>query len=367
MTPKNFVALCVVTVVAVVIAGWIVASRPIVEASDFDGTLAFTDLVDRLNDLNAIQIRHKDGTFNLQSTESGWVFVERDNYPVQTDKIGELLVKLSRMEKVEPKTKLPERFDRLDLVDPSEKEDSRAKEVVLLDSNGETLASLLVGKRKFTLGSSEGGTYILLPDDPQAWLVTGELNPGSRARDWLVREISDIKDDDIKRITITHPEGEVLVVSKDNPDQSNYGVEDIPAGMELRRDTIANDTGRVLSNLLLDDVKEAAAVEFPADQTIKATFEGFSGFVVSVELIEDGDQNWLRFRGDASAVQPLEDNQSNPEPAESEDSEAKDWVAIIAELNKQTKGWAYQLPGYEVSGIKNRMADMVREPEEDGV
>ncbi len=367
MAPKNFIALCAVTGIAVIVAGWIVASRPAVEASDFDGTLAFADLIDRFNELDAIQIRHKDGTFNLQSGDFGWVFAERDNYPVQTDKIGELLVKLSRMEKVEPKTKLPDRYDRLDLVDPTEKEDSRAKEVVLLGSDGETLASLLVGKRKFTLGSTEGGTYILLPDDPQAWLVTGELNPGSRARDWLVREISDIKDDDIKRITITHPDGEVLVVSKESPDQSNYGVEDIPAGMEVRRDTIANDTGRVLSNLLLDDVKDASEVEFSEDQTIEVTFEGFTGFVVTVDLIEDGDQNWLRFRGDASAVQPLEDNPSDLEPAEGEEVAAKDWNAIIAELNRQTDGWVYQLPGYEVSGIKKRMADMVREPEEDDV
>ena len=368
MSPKSFLSLCGVTVAAVAVAGWIVASRPVIEASDFDGTLAFPGLVDELNDFAAIQIRHKDGTFNLKSTENGWVFVERDNYPVQADKVGELIVKLSRMEKIEPKTKLPERYDRLDLVDPAEKEDSRAKEVVLLDGEGNTIANLLVGKRKFTLGSTEGGTYILLPDDPQTWLVTGELNPGSRARDWLVREISDVKDDDIRRITISHPDGEVLVVSKDDPEQSNYSVEDIPTGMELRRDTIANDTGRVLSNLLLDDVKAGSAIAFPEEETITATFEGFDGFVVTVDLVEDGDQNWLRFRADASDVAPDEEEASDAETSNGEgETESKDWQAIIAALNTTTDGWVYQLPGYEVSGIKKRMADMVREPEEDGV
>ncbi len=371
MRPRHFSILCGVTLVAVVVAGWMVASRPSIESSDFDGTLAFSGLVDSLNDLKTIKIRHKDGTFNLQSTDSGWVFVERDNYPAQPGKIGELVVKLTRMEKVEPKTKLPDRYDRLDLVDPVEKEDSRAKAVELLDSGGNTLAGVLVGKRKFTLGSTEGGTYILLPEDPQAWLVTGELNPGSRARDWLVREISDIKDDDIERVTITHPDGEVLVVSKGDPVQSNFDVEDVPANMELRRDTIANDTGRVLSNLLLDDVKKAADVDFPADQTITAVFEGFDGFSVTVDLIEDGDANWVRFRGDASAVAQVSESDAGAEDAaeqsDANEAETKDWAAIISELNSRADGWVYQLPGYEVSGIKKRMADMVREPEEEGV
>ena len=359
MKSSRFTALLGVTVIAVVLAGWAVLSRPAMEASDFDGAVVFPDLLDSLNELDRIVVRHKDGVETLEATENGWVYVERDNYPVQSEKVGELVVKLSRLEKIEPKTKLADRYDRLDLADPEVKEDTRAKEVTLTDIDGTEMARLLIGKRKFTLGSSEGGTYILLPDDQQAWLVTGELNPGARARDWLVREITDIKAEDIKRIRIVHPDGEELIVYKETPEQANFGVENVPADMVLRRDSIADDTGRVLSNLLLDDVKKAADVDFPADQTITATFEGFDGFTVEVELIENGDENWLRFRGMASkdaatTVQSDEDAKPN-------------WADVIAELNAKTKGWVYQLPGYEVAPLKKRMTDLVREPDEDGV
>lgn len=360
MNPRNFFALCGVTVVAALIAGWAISSRPTVEVSDFDGEPVFPGLLSQVNDVETILIRHKDGVFTLKSDEGGWVLAERDNFPVQEAKVGELLVKLSRLEKVEPKTKLAARYDRLDLVALEDKEDTRAKEVTLIGMNGDELAKLLVGKRKFTLGTTEGGTYILLPGDPQAWLVTGELNPGARARDWLVREISDIKDDDIRRVTVVHPDGEMVSVVKETPEQPNYTVENVPDNMELRRDSIADDMGRVLSNLLHDDVRALEKVDFAADKTITATFEGFSGFTVVVDLIEDGDQNWLRFRG------------TSPEPnANQETGEAgvteKDWNKIIADLNAATEGWAYQLPGYEVAGIKKRMADLVREPEDDGV
>jgi hypothetical protein len=349
MKSSRFTMLLGVTAVAVVLAGWAVLSRPAMEASDFDGAVVFPDLLDSLDDLNRIEVRHKDGVETLQASEGGWVYVERDNYPVQPDKVGELVVKLSRLEKIEPKTQLVERYGRLDLADPEVSADSRAKEITLTDTDGKEMARLLVGKRKFTLGSAEGGTYILLPDDPQAWLVTGELNPGARARDWLVREITDIKDKDIKRIRIVHPDGEELVVYKETPEQANYAVENVPADMVLRRDSIADDTGRVLSNLLLDDVKKAADVDFPADQTIKATFEGFDGFTVDVDLIESGDENWLRFRG------------RTPK------SDQTEWTDVIAELNNKTEGWVYQLPGYEVAPLKKRITDLVREPDEDGV
>lgn len=350
MKTKNFAALCGVTAVSLLVAGWVVASRPATESSDYDGTVLFPSLLEDVNALDTVTVRTKDGIATLKSTESGWVFVERDNYPVQRDKIGELVVKLTRLTKVEPKTKLQDRYDRLDLLDPEDKEDTRAKEVTLTDGDGEELARLLVGKRKFTLGTSEGGTYVLLPDDPQAWLVTGELNPGARARDWLVREITNIKADDIRRVEVTHPDGEVLAASKATPEQANYTVENVPSDMELRRDSIADDMGRVLSNLLLDDVKTADTVEFSSDQTIKATFEGFDGFTVTVELIEDGDENWLRFNGTA----PAGDSGSDESP----------WAETISSMNIATAGWVYQLPGYEVAAIKKRMADMVREPDE---
>lgn len=349
MNTKNFATLCGVTVISVAIAGWVVVSRPATESSDFDGSRLFPNLLDDINELDTVVVRHKDGSSTLKSTESGWVFVERDNYPVQRDKIGELIVKLTRLEKVEPKTKLADRYDRLDLVDPEKKADTRAKELTLNDAAGSELARLLVGKRKFTLGTSEGGTYVLLPDDPQAWLVTGELNPGARARDWLVREISDIKNDAIRRVQVVHPDGEILAASKENPEQANYAVENVPDGMELRRDSIADDMGRVLSNLLLDDVKKADGFEFPSDKTIKATFEGFEGFTVTIDLIESGDENWLRFSGIAA---PADEGGENP------------WTDVIADLNAKTDGWVYQLPGYEVAALKKRMADMVREPEE---
>lgn len=362
MHSRNFFALCGATALAVLIAGWAVSSRPSIETSDFEGTPVFPNLLSNLNDVKTVTVRHKDGTFNLKSTGDGWVFTERDNYPVQDAKLGELLVKMSRLEKVEPKTKLAERYDRLDLIAPEDKEDTRAKEVTLKDADGDVLARLLVGKRKFTLGTTEGGTYILLPEDPQAWLVTGELNPGARARDWLVREISDIKDDDIRRVTVLHPDGESISAFKETPDQSNYAVENVPNGMELRRDSIADDMGRVLSNLLHDDVKAGSDIEFPEDKTITAIFEGFAGFTVTVDLVEDGDQNWLRFRGMAP---------DSGGPAATPDGEVnapkKDWQQVIADLNAQTEGWAYQLPGYEVAGIKKRMADLIREPDEGGV
>jgi len=83
-------------------------------------------------------------------------------------------------------------------------------------------------------------------------------------------------------------------------------------------------------------------------------FEGFAGFTVTMDLIEDGDVNWIKLTGTPPTEAPAAEAQT-------------DWTQAIAELNARAEGWVYQLPGYEVAGIKKRMDDFVREPEDSGV
>jgi len=356
MKRQNFNLLCAVSVVFLVVAAVGVISKPSILSSDFEGELIFPNLVDKLNTLKKITVISKDGPMTIRSSGEGWILEERNNYPVQEEKIGELLIKLTRAEIVEEKTSLPERYNRLDLVSLDEDGESRAKQISFEDVDGNEIAGLLVGKRKFTLGATEGGTYVLMPNDPRAFVVTGEVNPGTRVRDWVVREISNIKDTDIKSVTIFHPDGEKIIVYKNDISDENFLVKNLPDGMELIRESIADDTGRTLSNLLLDDVIQQNEIEFPKDKVIKALFEGFDGFFIEILLLEDGDKNWLKISGELSSEEKI---------GNEDDIENNEWNKIISDLNSRTRGWAYQLPGYEVSGIKKRMEDLASKPEGD--
>src|SRR5207245_1110174 len=142
-----------------------------------------------------------------------------------------LVVQVVQLDTVEAKTRLPAKYDRLDLGDPKAK-DSRAKEVVLIDSSGKTLADLVVGKRKFTLGSKEGGVYVRVPPDGQAWLAQGDLDPGTTPRDWLKRDIAIVGDMEIRRISVTHPDGSKVIVERATPAESSFKIANLPHHQE---------------------------------------------------------------------------------------------------------------------------------------
>lgn len=371
MTKKTFYSLFAATGIALLLAVFVVARQPSFQSADVSGALVFPKLVNELNSLKTVVIRSKEGTFNLDFDGRNWMFRERGGYLADEKKVNELVFRLTRMQKLEAKTKLEDRYDRLDLQAPDAK-DSRAKEMTLIAKDGNTLADIVVGKRKFTLGSKEGGTYIRIPEDPQTWLAMGELNPGDKARDWLKREITDIKDKQIKRVSVTHPGGEKVVVVKNKPDDASFKIQGIPPGKEPSSDFVADEFGRVLALLMLDDVAKADEVPMPPNKTIKAEFEGFDGFKIVLEYLESDGKNWIKVRGEASADIDITQAKtaSAPPPSAAAAPDAKpeneskiDWVRYMAELNQRTDGWVFEVPAYEVSALKKKMADITKKAE----
>ncbi|MCB2109298.1 MAG: DUF4340 domain-containing protein, partial [Rhodobacteraceae bacterium] len=351
MTMKTLWGLCAVTVAAIVLAIVAVNSQPSFKSSDTAGEPVFPTLTNDLNRLATVVVQSKEGTYTLDFDGTSWTFRDRGGYPADGSKIAEAVIKIARMTKLEAKTKLPDRFARLDLQDPGSK-DSRAKQVTLLDKNGGVLADVIVGKRKFTLGSKEGGTYIRLPGDDQTWLVFGELNPGEKARDWLKRDIVDIKDDAIKQVTVTHPDGEIIVAGQSAPSDPNFKILNMPEGVEQTSDFVADDFGRLLAILLLDDVKPATEIQFPKDQTISADFEGFAGFHVHLDYAEIDGKHWIKVHGEPPSAASM-DATAGVETNKTEADEAgPDWAKTIAELNDRTSGWVDELPAHEASALK---------------
>jgi hypothetical protein len=368
MSQKSFLALCATTAIAVILAIVVVAAQPRYESPDAQGERLFPSLLAQVNQLRTVTVKSHAGTYNFDLGENGWQFRERDNYPADDKKIAELVVRLANMQKLEAKTKVEASYPRLDL-GPVDAKDSRAKQVTFTDREGKVIADVIVGKRKFTLGSKEGGTYVRIPGDPQTWLGLGELTPGENARDWLQRDIADIKDKSIKRVTVTHPSGEKVVVAKAKPEDESFKIQGMTAGREPATDFVADEFGRVLALFMLDDVDKASDVAFPADKTIKAEFEGIDGFKVFVELAEINGKNWVKVRGEGGTT-PTAAAPAAPTPppsaAAAPDSQPPaptapaDWAKTIAELNARTAGWAFEVPAYEIAPLKKRMADITK-------
>ena len=343
MTKRTLAILGGLTLIAVILAVVATRGQPRVEASDQSGQILFPALVNDIEHLKSVVIKHAGETMTIDWDGKVFRFRERGGYPVDAEKVQALAVRLARLSKMESKTSQPDRYDRLDLGDPMAK-GGQSTQVTLLDTNGKALADVIVGKRKFTLGGREGGTYIRFPKDPQTWLALGDLMVGPAPHDWLKRDIADIKQADIKRVTVTHANGEKVVVTKG---AGGFVIDNMPRGMEMVTASTAEDFAKVLESLQLDDVAPVATIPFTKDKTTTAVFEGDGGSQVNLDLYDDGGKFWIRLKGTPAA--------DKPESAK-----------LIGEMNARTEGWAYQVPNFAIAVLTKAMGDLTKKPDPKG-
>lgn len=232
--------------------------------------------------------------------DGSWTVAEKDGYPADVEKVRRTLIGLAEARIVEPKTANPDFYDRLG-VEGVEGEAAGGVAVALTGS--ETPVNVIVGN---TEGTSQ--VYIREADQAQSFLVDRNPDVGNETTDWLATGILAIPGSRMARVTVTHPDGETVSVSKVDSEQSNFDVEAIPPGRELQYASIANVMGNVLSNLNLQDVEPRTETDEPATITEFVTFDGLA---ITAESVERDDEPWVAFR--AEYRPPAE----QPEPAES--------------------------------------------------
>jgi len=344
MRQKSVFALVGAAALASVLAVAAVVTQPRVSTSESGGEVIFPGLLDRLQtDLKTVVIRHDGGTISLDRDGNVFRYRERANYPAETEKVVDLVVGVARLAKLEGKTNQPERYPRLELQDPTEK-GSPAKQVTLIDAGGKEMASIIVGKRKFTLGGKEGGTYVRLPGDPQTWLALGDLNPGTAPRDWIDRTIADIPETAIRRVVVTPPKGERVIAVRGDGD--TFAIENLPRGVVLESEFIAGEYGRILAGLQADDVVPADQVQFARDKTYSGVVETVEGSVITLEMTEVDGKSWVRISAKPAAGLGTEGGAAQ----------------TMAAINARGQGHAFELPGYKVAILKRTLADLRSKP-----
>ncbi|MEE8393038.1 MAG: DUF4340 domain-containing protein [Rhodospirillales bacterium] len=346
MRSRTLAALSVVTVIAVAAAGLSVSREMSVREPGGVGQKMLPGLMDMLNGAGSIVVQGLGSKVTMVRTDDGWTIAERGGYPARAPKVRELILGMARLERIEAKTRLEKRYSRLNVEGP-EKEGAKSKNITIFDENGGVLSELIVGKRRFTL-EGQKGVYVRIPGDAQAWLAKGALNPGVTPTEWLRREIADIAAKRIAAVSIRHPGGQTLRLSKEAPEEEHFKVEDLAKGAKLKNAAAADEIAAALASLELDDVAPSSEVEFNADGVIRADFTTFDGLRASVMLSLNDGADWARltFASDLGASQSGASQSGNGEEA--------------GELNARTGGWAYRIPVYKASLFKKRLADLIQ-------
>lgn len=399
MKQQTLGILVAVAVAASTAAFFAARSEPIATAEVKNGDKLFPGLVDRVNDVAKVEIKNKDGGFVVVKEGDAWGLVDKGGYPVNFDKVKELVVTIAQMAIVERKSAKPENHAALDLTDVDAK-DSAATQVKLFDQAGSELAAILIGKARVTKGF--GGQYAMYArkaGDPQAWEVTGRIWIDGTATNWLAenRQIAKLEKSRVHTVETRHADGTALSVFKSVPEDQAFAVKDLPADAELKWTGVADATAAALEFLSFEDVAPRASVDLAGLTPTQTTFTTWDGLVLDVKVFDQGTgddaKSYMtveasfdeskRFKkpaavgppppGEAPTEPPADpptDPSADPAAAPTTTPPADEFVGQAPEdvkkeidaLNAKLSKWTYTVPGYTAANFKKTVKDMLKEP-----
>ena len=334
MKPRTSIILAGIAVVVLVLAlvfghTGTAPSRPDAVAP---GTLVFPGLAAKLQQAARVEITSKGQTLAITRKGDTWGLPDRGNYPVQQDKLREVLTGLTELRLTEPRTAEPSLYERLGVGDPGAAT-STANLVRVLDGSGHAIAELIVGHRRVrTQGNVPEGIYVRRPGEAQSWLAEGRLPVDADPQLWLDRDIANIGAAKVSSVLVNRGDealqfgrdGEkpVLKTPEEHPKLDDYRVEDV---------------FRALETLTLTDVRPAA--QEPGEKIGTATFATADGTVVDATVFRADKDIWVQLA------------------VHGDNAEAK-------QLSARTAGWTFEVGSWKEKAFVPTLADLkASEPE----
>ncbi|MBL6457987.1 DUF4340 domain-containing protein [Belnapia sp. T6] len=291
--------------------------------------LAFDGLAARLASAERIEVRKHDASLVVARQGDAWVLPERGNYPVRAERVRELLVGLTELRLTEPRTTDPGQLDRLGLDDPM-RPGSTALLLRVLGTGGQPLAELVVGRRRVrTQGNVPESVYVRRPEESQAWLAEGRLPVDSDPQLWMDRDIANIAEARIRRVTV-HRVGEPeLVLGRGEEPEAKLRIQ-VPPNPPSFDAVSLDEVARAFEYLTFLEVRPER--EVPGTALGEARFELSDGMAVTVWPSRDGDTLWIKLRAEGGAD--------------------------AAPLNARWQGWAYQVGVWKEKAFTPRLEDL---------
>jgi hypothetical protein len=293
--------------------------------SSRDGGLILDGFAAQANNIRRVELQFPDDQERFAILRKGdtWVVDVRDDYRADFAKLAVLVAALAEARIVEEKTSNPDNYAQLGVDDPAA---GGSGTHVTLSGEGFEY-ELIVGK------SAQGVfRYARVPSDQTSYLVDQALDMPSSPDDWLVKEIVDLAADRIRRVTITHADGETITIEKQSAEDANYSAPNIPAGRELSYPSVGNSIAGALSGLTFEAVRKARAAE-PATTTVLETWDGLT---VTASIVSEDDGNWLSISALA---------------AESEDADT---------INERLAEWQYRIADFKMNQLTRHWEDILK-------
>lgn len=351
MTRKAFLSLLIVTVVAVIGAGWTLSRRDTGEGVRGAGQVMFPDLAEHANNVRLVKVTRASGTVTLESAKKGgdteWSLKELYGYPVPLESIRAVVGGMASVAAIEAKTTMAKKYPKIHVSDPSKK-GSKSALVQLFDGERHKMAELIVGLEHPSLGGP-GLVYVRRPGEARSWLARGKIPVPEKRADWVNRMIVEIDLPRMREATLFVPGQPPLRVYKNKPDEQDFTVENQPKGTELKELFGAEDIARSMQQLSFVDVRPEKDIGFDFSSHPHGIYVTFDGVVVDTWMKEKFGKKWIAVRAHVN---------QHPAPVDKVDpAKAK---KDVDKINKTATGWAYTISDFETKNMYKTMDKLVQ-------
>lgn len=281
-------------------------------------------LADVVNNIGEVMVETRESVFHASRTEEGsWVIVERNNFPANIAMVRSAAVGMSELQALEPRTAQPELLDRLGLGAPAD--GGEATRVVLRNREGQTIGDILIGNNQ-GVSDPQGlnRIYVRRTGENQSWLARGSMTVQSEIGEWLDKNVIDVDREQIRSARFTPSEGAAFTLARESEEETNYALDNIPAGRELSYPGVTFGPATAISNFTFEDVRLVSEIDF-SDATEIVT-ETFDGVQIIVQVAQESDIAW-------ASLAAMSDG-------EIEQQQQADFINLAGH------GWAFQLPEF---------------------
>ncbi len=370
MKAKQLIALAIVTVAFAAGAVYLTLERQAeVTTSLVARKGIFAGLIERINDVNEIEVRDQKATVRIVRKGDQWIIPKKDDHPAEFEKVKKFLVQMGEVKALEPRTSKPELYGRLRVNDVDEN-DSRSILLTLKNASGEVMAELIQGKSLVGLGLAEKNEiYVRKLGEAQSWLAWGLDFYHADSDLWIDKNVINIERHRIRQMTNTPTEGEILVIHRPSPEDDDMVAPGLPEGAKVDKVKL-NDIGGALEWLTFSDVMPRNGID-ELKPGGYARYETFDGLTVDVALhdkkgkTEIEDETWVTIDADfnaakvsaqltaTEAVAPTGGQTADKSDAKEEKvTTPEDASKQAEEVAKRVSGWAYKFPDWKVEIFK---------------
>ncbi len=297
------------------------------------GVLALPDLAGRLARAARLELRKSDSTLVLTRDGQRWLLPDKGNYPVRAEKVREILVGLTELRLVEPRTAERDQLTQLGLDDPMNT-GSTAVLLRVLDAGNAVLAELILGRRRVrTQGNLPESIYVRRPGETQAWLAEGRLAVDTDPQLWVDRDLGNVSAERLRKVTIRRSGQQPIVLSRGGEAGAKLRFAE-PANPPSQDEVALDEVSRAFEFLTFLDVKPAAE---PLGEALgEARFEYTDELVVTAWPARAGDTLWVKLRAEGGADGPR--------------------------LNAAWQGWQFQLGMWKEKALTPLLEELMERP-----